>query len=91
VKATHKTSPFDTQSRERMRDEVLSEAPRHTLATAPERFATVLRTASVETLKTDPRDLRNARSIRGEYPPWTATSESDWRRYIGHIRPSTIH
>ena len=91
MKARDKTSQFDAKSDDAMSDEVLSEKQRHELAAASERFATMLRTASVETPKTGPRALSTAQFIRGELLLWTAPSESDWRRYAGRIVPSTIH
>ena len=91
MKARDKTSQFDAKSHDAMSDEVLSEKQRHELAAASERFATMLRTASVETLITGPRALSTAQFIRGELLLWTAPSEPDWRRYVGRIVPSTIH
>ena len=88
--ARHKARPLITQSYREMRDvEVKQE---NELAAASERFATTLRTASVETLRTGPRESRSARFIGGEHLLWTAAFESDWHRYIRKsIKPSTIH
>jgi len=91
VKARDKTRQFDPKSDDAMSDEVLFEKQRHELAAASERFATMLRTACVETRITGPRALSSAQFIRGELLLWTAPSQSDWRRHVGRIVPSTIH
>ena len=60
-----------------------------TARAASERFATTLRTASVETMKTSPRESRSTRFIGGEHLLWTAEFESDWHRPAGHrFRPN---
>jgi hypothetical protein len=91
MKARDKTIQFEAKSDHAMSDEVLFEKQRHEMAAASERFATMLRTASVETQITGPRALSTAQFIRGELLLWTAPSQSDWRRYAGRIVPSTIH
>ena len=95
--ARDKTKAFTSKSDGRMRDEAISEPtaflevkPSHAqeLAATSERFATTLRTASVET---GPRESRSARFIGGEHLLWTAPFESEWHRHIVRTNPSTIH
>lgn len=90
--ARHKARPLITQSYREMRDVEVKPGQENELAAASERFATTLRTASVETMKTGPRESRSARFIGGEHLLWTAAFESDWHRYIRKsINPSTTH
>ena len=75
-----------------MRDVEVKPSQENEPAAASERFATTLRTASVQTMKTGPRESRSAPFIGGEHLLWTATFESDWHRYIRKsINPSTTH
>ena len=91
MKARDKTSQFEAPSDDAISEGVLPEKAGHELAAASERFATALRTVSVETVRVDPRASRSARIIDGKHLLWTALSDSDWRRYVGRIRRSTIH
>jgi hypothetical protein len=88
-----KARPLVTQSYREMRDvEVKPGQENELVAAASDRFATTLRTASVETMKTAPRESRSGRFIGGEQLLWTATFESDWHRYVRKsINPSTTH
>ena len=90
--ARDKARPLITQSYEEVRDVEVKPGQENELAAASERFATTLRTASVETMKTGQRESRSARFIGGEHLLWTAAFESDWHRYIRKsINPSTTH
>jgi hypothetical protein len=98
MSAKHNRSLVATHSDEQMRNEVRSEPsavaavdPEHALAAASERFATVLRTVSVETARTGPREARRVRVNGGARQLWAAMYESDWRQYIGRIKAATIH
>ena len=71
-----------------MRDVEVKSSQENELAAASERFATTLRTASVET---GPRDSGSARFKGGEHLLWTTTFESEWHRTIGRTNSSTIH
>ena len=91
MKARDKARPFTTQSYRETRD--VESKPDHEkeLAAASERFATVLRTAQVETTKTGPRDIRHAPLSGDQRPLWT-TFESEWHRYIATPgKALTIH
>ena len=88
--ARDKTRAFITKSDKAMRDEVNADRAQE-LAAASERFATLLRTATVETTKTRERDIRDV-LFSDERPLWTTTCESQWHRYLcKSIGPSTIH
>ena len=90
--AREKARPLMAQPHREMRDVEVKQGQENELAAASERFATTLRTASVETMKTGPRESRSARLIGGEHLLWTAAFESDWHRYIRKsINPSTTH
>ena len=88
MKARDKARSFTTPSHREMRDVEIKPGQENELAAASERFATTLRTASVET---GPRESRSARSIGGEHLLWTTPFESEWQRHIGRNNPSTIH
>ena len=84
--------PLITQSCREMRDVEVKPGQENELAAASERFATTLRTATAEAMKTGPRESRSAGFIGGEHLLWTAAFESDWHRYIRKfINPSTTH
>ena len=90
--AREKARPLMAQPHREMRDVEVKPGQENELAAASERFATTLRTASVETMKTDPGELRSARFIGGEHLLWTAAFKSEWHRYIRKsINPSTTH
>jgi hypothetical protein len=96
MSARDKRSPVTTHSDDEMRNKVRSEAsefgevkPGHALAAASERFAKVLRTVPVETMKPRPREAPRVHVNEGEL--WATTFESNWRRHIGRIKASTIH
>ena len=103
MSAKDKTSPFTTKSGKGRGDGVMSEATaffevkpgrEKELAAASERFAAVLRTASVAaTMKTGLRDFSHVLFSGGRRPLWTTTFESEWRRYIGKpiLKASTTH
>ena len=89
--ARDKTRPFTTKSDKAMRDEAKPDHAQE-LAAASERFARLLRTAPVETTKTDQRDIRHALLSGDERLLWTTTLESQWHRYLCKpIDPSTVH
>ena len=88
MRARDKTRPFITESYREMRDVEVKPGQENELAAASERFATTLRTASVETC---PRESMSARFVGGEHLLWTTTFESEWHRQIGRTNPSTIH
>ena len=88
MKARDRARQFITQSYREMRDVEVKPGQENELAAASERFATALRTATVET---GPRESRPARFLGGEHLLWTTTFESEWHRHIGRTNPSTIH
>ena len=88
MKERDKARPFSTQSYREMRDVEVKPGQENELAAASERFATTLRTASVET---GPRESRSARFRGGEHLLWTTPFESEWHRHIGRTNPSTLH
>ena len=88
--ARDKMRPFITKSAKRMRDEITPYQAQE--QAAAERFAKVLRTATVETTKTSQRDIQHALISGAERPLWTTTFESEWHRHSGKLNdPSTIH
>ena len=90
--ARDKARPLIAQSYREMRNVEVKPGQENELAAASGRFATILRTASVGTMRTGPRAPRSARFIGGEHLLWTAAFESDWHRYIRKsINPSTTH
>jgi len=89
--ARDKTTPFTAKSDKGMCDEVKPDYAQE-LTSASERFARVLRTASVETTKTGQRNIRHVPFSDDERLLWTTTLESQWHRYLRKpIHPSTIH
>jgi hypothetical protein len=92
MKARDKARRFSTPSYRETRDVESNPDYEKELATAYERFATVLRTAPVETTKTGLRDIRRAPFSGDERPLWTTTFESEWHRYFAEpSEASTIH
>ena len=83
-----KARPLITQSYREMRDVEAKPGQENDLAAASERFATTLRTASVEN---GPRESRSAWCKGSEALFWTTTFESKWHRQIGRTNPSTLH
>ena len=89
MKARDKARSFTAPSYRGMHDVEIKPGQENELAAASERFATTLRTASVESA---PRESRYARFIGGsEHLLWSTTFESEWRRHIARANPSTIH
>lgn len=92
MKARDKARRFSTQSYREMCGVESEPDQEKELAAASERFATVLRTAPVETTKTGLRDIRHAPFSGDERPLWATTFESEWHRYIAKpSKASTIH
>jgi hypothetical protein len=89
--ARDKTTPFITKSEKEMCDEVKRDhAPEP--SAAAERFARVLRTATVETTQTKQPDIRHVLFSDDERRLWTTTRESQWHRYLCKtIYSSAIH
>jgi hypothetical protein len=56
---------------------------------ASERFATVLRTVSVENTQTARRDTRRPRFNADDHTLWARTFESQWRRFLCKTTNST--
>jgi len=89
--ARDKTTRFITKSEKEMCDEVKRDhAPE--LTAASERFARVLRTATVETTKTGQHDIQHVLFSDDARRLWTTTLESQWHRYLCKpSHPSAIH
>ena len=79
--ARDKTTPFITKSDKEVCDEVTREHAQE-LTAASERFARVLRTATVETTQTSQPDIRHVLFSDDARPLWTTTLESQWHRYL---------
>ena len=89
--ARDKATRFTTKSDKGMCDEVKPDYGQE-LTSASERFARVLRTAPVETMKTAQSDIRHVLFSADERRLWTTTLESQWHRYLCKpIDPSIIH
>ena len=87
MKARDKARPFTRQPGHEMREVELKPGQENELAAASERFATTLRTASVET---GSRESRSAQFGGGEHLLWTTPFEPE-HRHSGRTNPSTLH
>jgi hypothetical protein len=89
--ARDKTTPLTAKSDNGMCDDVKPDHVKE-LTAASERYATVLRTAPVETTKTVEADIRHVLFGNDERPFWTTTLESQWHRYLcKSFHSSVIH